>query len=516
MQKNIFNIDRYALTVTYTFYKQNKHTKLSTCDMFYRKPPTEFPFIVNAGVWWALDYLKELKFSPSDLDYIENNLEIEDEGFKEYLAGFSADKLKIDYMYEGEFVYPNTPIMSITAELGYLLLFEAPILSIFNLCTAIATNALQFRYASGNLPIIEMGLRRAYGPEAAYLCSLYSVCSGLNGSSNMTVNKDFNMVAKGTMSHAFILAFDNSEGFDDLVVPDSFLSALKMTKSEFIADLIKRRKAFNCEHTSNTELKAFLSFAISFKNGFSALIDTFDTLKSGLKNYALVATYLSDLGIKTKGIRLDSGDLIALSNQARVFLKQFDAQHGYNLAAETKIVASNDIDLTFLKHLRKSDHQLDVLGIGTNLVSFKNIESVGMVYKLVEVEGSAKMKFSSEIKKANVPSRKKVYKVLSGNKRYHLVTRHDEIINKGEINVYRLDAEKGAYILETITIDESESLVTDKPLPNKFDPKSCMDRISNNYNEMVKDNGKHIEHVLYSASLQETVLTSHEQVKIYS
>ena len=515
MFKNILNIDRYALTVTYAFYKQNKHAQISTCDMFYRKPPSEFPFIVNAGVWWALDYLRSLEFTPKDLDYIEENLNISDEGFKEFLSKFSYDKLKIDYMIEGEFAYPNTPILSVKSELGYVLLFEAPLLSIFNLCTAIATNALYYRSLARDLPIIEMGLRRAYGPEAAYLCSIYSVCSGINHSSNVIVSKEYGMTSKGTMSHAFILAFDNSDDFNDLSIPDKVLSALKMTRKGFLTDLHKRRKSFGCESTSNGELKAFLSFMFSFNTEFAALIDTFDTLSSGLKNYALVASYVSEMGIKNKGIRLDSGDLIELSLQCRKYLKDFDKQFGYNLATETNILASSDIDGKFLKQLTQNQHEINSLGIGTKLVTFKNIESVGMVYKLVDVEGTPKMKFSSELIKANVPARKKLYKVHSGGKRYHLVMRYDEELKPGEMVAFRRDAEKGDYSPETIVVEEFELLVRNDVIPDKFDAMACKNRIDKNYKEMIDDN-KHIECVLYSAKLQDIVAKSHALVKAYT
>lgn len=178
---------------------------------------------------------------------------------------------------------------------------------------------------------------------------------------------------------------------------------------------LKYRTELGWTSTNLGELYAFIAFAQSYPSSFSSLVDSYSTMNSGIKNYLLVALVLKDLGYQATGIRLDSGDLAQLSKDCKALMRDIGQKYGHDFT-KMNVVASNDINEKSLKKLCEQNHQIDVFGIGTNLVTCQAQPALGMVYKVVEFQGTARMKFSEEIGKATLPGAKSVLRIFQDDK----------------------------------------------------------------------------------------------------
>ncbi|KAG7170994.1 Nicotinate phosphoribosyltransferase-like [Homarus americanus] len=241
----------------------------------------------------------------------------------------------------------------------------------------VATNAARYRMAAGRkIKLLEFGLRRAQGPDGGLTASKYSYVGGFDGTSNVLAGKLYNIPVKGTHAHSYVSSYSS---LDELHI-----------ESE----------------ASDGELAAFISFAIAFPSGFVALIDTYDVLKSGILNFSAVALGLHDLGYRALGVRIDSGDLAYLSCVARsifaTIAKGFDVEWFEHLS----IVASNDINEETIISLNEQGHKIDCFGIGTHL---------GCVFKLVEINGEAKIKLSQDVEKVTCPGKKSAYRLYGAD-----------------------------------------------------------------------------------------------------
>ena len=214
--------------------------------------------------------------------------------------------------------------------------------------------------------------------------------------------KTFGITVKGTHAHAFVCSFSGPEQ-----IPDKTLDGTDFWK--LVTDIRQERGWIG---TNNGELAAFVAYALAFPKGFLALVDTYDTLQSGVLNFLCVALALDKLGYKPIGIRLDSGDLAYLSKSARAAFKECATSCNKPYFANFVIVASNDINENVLNALNDQGHEIDAFGIGTNLVTCQAQPALGMVFKLVEVGGKPAVKLSNDIVKATLPSKKKCFRIL--------------------------------------------------------------------------------------------------------
>ena len=249
---------------------------------------------------------------------------------------------------------------------------------------------------------LEFGLRRAQGPDGAMSASRYSYLGGFNGTSNVLAGKTFGIAIRGTHAHAFVSAFDGPEQLKSHALGDC----------ENFWDLVLQIREKMPYRASNTgELASFVAYAQAFPGNFNALVDTYDSLKSGIPNFLAVAVGLHRLGYRAKGIRLDSGDLAFLSVRAREMFAEigniFDIDLSYLV-----IVASNDINESVLAALEEQGHSIDSFGIGTNLVTCQAQPALGMVYKLVQINGKPVIKISNEVNKVTIPGKKRVYRLI--------------------------------------------------------------------------------------------------------
>ena len=357
--------DLYELTMMQGYY-ENGSNETVVFDVFYRNNPSGSAYAIVAGLEQVIDYIKELNFEKEDITYLKSTGFFHDD-FLNYLAGFhfTGDIYAIP---EGTVVFPKEPLLKVVAPIIEAQLVETAILNIINHQSLIATKASRVVYAAGG-GVMEFGLRRAQGPDAGTYGARAAVIAGCVGTSNVLAGKMFDIPVKGTHAHSWIMSF-------------------------------------------NTELEAFRNYARLYPDNCLLLVDTYDTLKSGVPHAIQIFDELKAAGIakpKLYGIRLDSGDLAYLSKKARKMLD--DA--GYTDAV---ISASSDLDEYLIESLKSQGAQITSWGVGTNLITSKDCPAFGGVYKLAAVsDGSGdfipKIKVSENIEKVTNPGNKTIFRL---------------------------------------------------------------------------------------------------------
>jgi nicotinate phosphoribosyltransferase len=349
--------DLYQLTMAQAYYLNGNGREEAIFDYFFRKLPFGGGYAIFAGLEILLEILENLQFDSSDLAYLEE--QGFDNRFLAYLKEFRFSG-NIYSSREGDIVFPVRPILSVEASLTEAQLIESMLLNILNYQTLIATKASRMRLSAGERTLIDFGMRRAHGP-AAELAARSAIIGGFNATSNVAAAKAYNIPAAGTMAHSYIQSFDD-------------------------------------------ELQAFRNYAETWPGDCVLLVDTYDTLKSGVPNAIKVAREMESRGERLKGIRLDSGDLAYLSKRARQMLN--DA--GLN---DVKIAASNQLDEWVIRSLLNQGASIDVFGVGTSLVTGQPDAALDGVYKLAFAHGKPRIKLSENSSKITLPHKKQVYRI---------------------------------------------------------------------------------------------------------
>ena len=358
--------DLYELTMMQGYFRHKDQNETVIFDAFYRKNPCDGGYAICAGLEQVIQYIKELRFDREDIDYLAS-LGIFREDFLEYLKTFrfSGDIYAIP---EGTVMFPREPVIKVIAPIMEAQLVETAILNIINHQSLIATKAARVCYAARGDGIMEFGLRRAQGPDAGTYGARAAVIGGCIGTSNVLCGQLFDVPVKGTHAHSWIMSFSD-------------------------------------------EYTAFKTYAEMYPSACILLVDTYDTLKSGVPNAIRVFTEMREAGIPLTfyGIRLDSGDLAYLSKQAR---KMLDAA-GF---PDAVISASNDLDEYLIDSLKVQGAAITSWGVGTNLITSKDNPSFGGVYKLAAIQDAEgrfvpKIKLSENSEKVTNPGDKKIYRI---------------------------------------------------------------------------------------------------------
>ena len=326
-------------------------------------------------------------------------------------------------------VFPREPLMRIEGPLAIGQLLETTLLNLNNFASLMVTNAVRHRLAAGpDKLLLEFALRRAQGPDGAISVSRYSYMGGFDGTSNVQAGELFGIPVQGTMAHAFIQSFSDFTELKNrgLLDPNG-------KKRDFFNLVMEIRKSLGYEKTNDGELAAFIAYAQAFPKKFLALVDTYNTLKSGVPNFICVAMALLNIGYKPVGVRIDSGDLAYLSKEIRKMLIEVSEKYKnpgivpYDLSMQ-KIMASNDINESVLKELNLQGHSIDGYGIGTYLGTCWVQPALGCVYKLVEIKGKPRIKLSEDAGKITIPGKKEVWRLIGGDNKplCDLLTRTNE------------------------------------------------------------------------------------------
>ena len=381
--------DLYELTMMYGYYRFGMHKNKAVFDLFFRQTKANSSYAVMAGTESLIEYINNLHFADEDIAYLRS-LKLFDEDFLEMLRNmhFTGD---ISAMEEGTIVFPYEPLVRVTAPIMEAQLVETALLNLINHQTLIATKASRVVYAAKGDAVLEFGLRRAQGPDAANYGARAAMVGGCVATSNVLVGQMYGVSVKGTHAHSWVMSFPS-------------------------------------------ELDAFRAYAAIFPDSCMLLVDTYDTLRSGVPNAITVFRELRASGYEPVGIRLDSGDLAYLSKQARRMLDEA----GFPNA---KIFASSDLDEEVIYSLKNEGAKIDVWGVGTRLITSNDNPALGGVYKLsaeIEPNGAVRPKIK-----------------LSENK--------FKVTNPGIKTVYRLYDKDGMAIADLIALQD-EKIDSSKPL----------------------------------------------------
>ena len=401
--------DLYQLTMMYGYYKFRMTKNEAVFDLFFRYRENS-AYAIMAGTESVIDYINNLRFEENDLDYLRS-LQLFDEGF---LAELSKLRFtgEIYGMPEGEVVFPYEPLIRVRAPIMQAQLIETALLNLVNHQTLIATKAARVVYAAAGDDVMEFGLRRAQGPDAGIYGARAAMIGGCTATSNVLTGQMFHVGVKGTHAHSWVMSFP-------------------------------------------TEIDAFRAYAEIFPTSCMLLVDTYDTLRSGVPNAITVFNELKAKGYQPTGIRLDSGDLAYLSKKARQMLDE--AGH-----AEVKIFASGDLDETVIRDLKAQGAKIDVWGVGTKLITSLDCPALGGVYKLAAemIDGVVypKIKLSENIVKMTNPGYKQVFRLYdkkNGMALADIIALNDETID--EANPLRIIHPEQRYkskLLSNFTVRE--------------------------------------------------------------
>jgi nicotinate phosphoribosyltransferase len=400
--------DFYQITMAYAYWKAGVHEEEAVFDLFFRKNPFAGEFAIYAGLEEKLRLFENFRYTDDHIAYLKEQMPQCEKGFFDWLKGVDCSKMKIYALKEGTISFPRVPLIRVQGPIAVAQLLETPTLTLTNYASLMTTNAAKYRLAVGfDKGLIEFGLRRAQGPDGGVSASRYSYMGGFDGTSNVLAGYLFGVPIRGTHAHSYVQSFT---GVEDL--KDQTLTGADGKAHDFVRMVLEIRAELGFNHTNEGELASFVAYAQAFPRGFLALVDTYDTLKSGVPNFVCVALGLLKLGYRPIGVRLDSGDLSYLSKATRKALNEIGARTDPNLL-KSIILASNEINRSVLRSLREQGHEIDLFGIGTHLVTCDDQPAMGCVYKLVEAKGIPRIKLSQELSKMTIPGKKEVYRLFS-------------------------------------------------------------------------------------------------------
>ncbi|XP_073057899.1 nicotinate phosphoribosyltransferase 2-like isoform X1 [Primulina eburnea] len=419
--------DLYQFTMAYAYWKGGKHNERAVFDLYFRRNPFGGEYTVFAGLEECIKLIANFRFTEDDIAFIQSSLPPTCEvGFYNYLRGIDCSDVEIHAFSEGCVVFPRMPLMRVEGPVAVVQLLETPLLNLVNYASLVATNAARHRFVAGKSKLLlEFGLRRAQGPDGGIGASKYCYMGGFDATSNVAAGKLFGIPLRGTHSHAFVSSFlsideitkKSLHSCDGSNVCEDFVSLVhtwlrKLKCSDLLGCIFGE--------TNQSELAAFISYALAFPRNFLALVDTYDVMRSGIPNFCAVALALNDFGYKAIGIRLDSGDLAYQSCEARNFFRVVEKEFGVSEYGKTSITASNDLNEETLDALNKQGHEVDAFGIGTHLVTCYAQPALGVVFKLVEINNKPRIKLSEDVSKVSIPCKKRCYR-LYGKEGYPLV-----------------------------------------------------------------------------------------------
>lgn len=412
--------DLYQLTMAYGYWKTGMASREAVFHLYFRKHPFKGSHTIAAGLEQALAYVDQFQFTGEDLDYLatmegNDGQPLFSGAFLEYLSSYRLS-CDIAAIPEGTVVYPDEPLMRIRGPLIDCQLLETPLLNILNFQTLIATKASRVVAAAQGDPVVEFGLRRAQGPDGSLSASRAGYIGGCVATSNVLAGKLYGIPVKGTHAHAWVMAFP-------------------------------------------TEKQAFMEYARALPNNCIFLVDTYDTIQ-GVKHAIEAMKFLREIGHKPGGIRLDSGDLAALSISARALLDEA----GF---ADASIIASNDLDEYRIAELKSQGAKIGIWGVGTNLVTAADQPALGGVYKLGAIKDEMgnwqyRVKLSGDVVKVTTPGILQVRrfhneKEIAGDLIY------DENIGLQELPAHLLTAQKSEDLLVEV-VQAGEVVYANPPI----------------------------------------------------
>lgn len=386
--------DKYQVNMMYAHWKNGSHNQNTVFEAFFRKMPFGNGYAVCAGLERIIEYIEELHFTDEDIEYLREQEENYDEAFLEEIRQFRFTG-HLDAVPEGTLVFANEPLLRVEGRVFETQLIETALLNFMNYQTLIATKASRIKQVAKTDILMEFGTRRAQEADAAIWGARAAYLAGFHATSNMLAGRLFGIPTKGTHAHAWVQSFTSEE-------------------------------------------EAFRKYAEALPDQVTLLVDTYDTLHSGIPNAIKIAHELEKKGKRLLSIRLDSGDLAYLSIEARRMLDEAGL-------TEVKIVASNDLDENMISDLKMQGAQITSWGVGTQLITAADQPSLGGVYKMVEREIDGKMeptiKISANPEKVIYPGKKDVYRIIHPKKKkaiadYICLASEEDVVNHARLKLF--------------------------------------------------------------------------------
>lgn len=452
--------DMYQLSMMEAYFKENKHSSPAAFDYFFRKLPFGGGYVIFSGLSELLQNLENIKFTGDDIDYLHKKNFSSD--FLDYLKDFSFSG-NIFSVEEGTIVFPNEPVVIVEGNLAEVQLIETYLLNTINFNSLISTKASRIRLVAPNKILSDFGLRRAQG-LGGIQASKAAVIGGFDSTSNVLAAKQFDLNPVGTMAHSFVQSY-------------------------------------------NDELTAFRKFVNTHPGNAVIVIDTYNTLQSGLPNAIIAAKEMESNGQKLKGIRLDSGDLAYLSKAVR---KKLD-EEGLNYV---KIVVSNQLDERVIKSLLEQEAPIDIFGVGTNLVIGNPDAVLDGVYKLCMYDNYPRLKVSENIQKVTLPGLKKIIRYFDERGFYQadaVTLREEENIN---IIFHPFEKEKSKKLKYLKSEVITKTVAVQGKVRIKLDsPEVLRERVKDNLSKLSSEYKRFEYPHIYKVGISEKLMSLRDKLK---
>ncbi|XP_015310808.3 nicotinate phosphoribosyltransferase isoform X1 [Macaca fascicularis] len=435
--------DLYQATMALGYWRAGRARDAAEFELFFRRCPFGGAFALAAGLRDCVRFLRAFRLRDADVQFLASVLPPDtDPAFFEHLRSLDCSEVTVRALPEGSLAFPGVPLLQVSGPLLVVQLLETPLLCLVSYASLVATNAARLRLIAGpEKRLLEMGLRRAQGPDGGLTASTYSYLGGFDSSSNVLAGQLRGVPVAGTLAHSFVTSFSGSE-----VPPDPMLAPAAgegpgvdlAAKAQVWLEHVCAHLGLGVQEPHPGERAAFVAYALAFPQAFQGLLDSYSVRRSGLPNFLAVALALGELGYRAVGVRLDSGDLLQQAQEIRKVFRAAAAQFQVPWLESVPIAVSNNIDEEALARLAQEGSEVNVIGIGTgwahchllsptqgsevnvigigtSVVTCPQQPSLGCVYKLVAVGGQPRMKLTEDPEKQTLPGSKAAFRLLGSD-----------------------------------------------------------------------------------------------------
>ncbi|XP_021798417.1 nicotinate phosphoribosyltransferase isoform X5 [Papio anubis] len=435
--------DLYQATMALGYWRAGRARDAAEFELFFRRCPFGGAFALAAGLRDCVRFLRAFRLRDADVQFLASVLPPDtDPAFFEHLRSLDCSEVTVRALPEGSLAFPGVPLLQVSGPLLVVQLLETPLLCLVSYASLVATNAARLRLIAGpEKRLLEMGLRRAQGPDGGLTASTYSYLGGFDSSSNVLAGQLRGVPVAGTLAHSFVTSFSGSE-----VPPDPMLAPAAgegpgvdlAAKAQVWLEHVCAHLGLGVQEPHPGERAAFVAYALAFPRAFQGLLDSYSVRRSGLPNFLAVALALGELGYRAVGVRLDSGDLLQQAQEIRKVFRAAAAQFQVPWLESVPIAVSNNIDEEALARLAQEGSEVNVIGIGTgwahchllsptqgsevnvigigtSVVTCPQQPSLGCVYKLVAVGGQPRMKLTEDPEKQTLPGSKAAFRLLGSD-----------------------------------------------------------------------------------------------------
>ncbi|KAG8515377.1 Nicotinate phosphoribosyltransferase [Galemys pyrenaicus] len=442
--------DLYQATMALSYWRAGRARDEAEFELFFRRCPFGGAFALAAGLRDCVRFLRAFRLRDADVQFLASVLPQDtDPAFFQHLRTLDCSGVTVRALPEGCLVFPGVPLLQVSGPLLVVQLLETPLLCLVSYASLIATNAARLRLIAGpEKRLLEMGLRRAQGPDGGLTASTYSYLGGFDGSSNVLAGQLRGVPVAGTLAHSFVTSFSGTEAPPDPMLAPAAGQGPSVdlpARVEVWLERVCAHLRLGPQEPQRGERAAFVAYALAFPRAFQGLLDTYSVHRSGLPNFLAVALALGDLGYRAVGVRLDSGDLLRQAQEVRSVFQATAAQFQAPWLESVPIAVSNNIDEEELARLAQEvgrpgrggwrlrgggpgretqlpratafpqGSEVDVIGIGTSVVTCPRQPSLGCVYKLVSVGGQPRMKLTEDPEKRTLPGSKNAFRLLDSD-----------------------------------------------------------------------------------------------------